>query len=1852
MGITPDGRIFELQEIYKGFPRYYTTFNVDAARTTRTDSVQYLIGGGSGITIGIWDGGSVRTTHQELAPRVVWADVAPYNVADHATHVAGTMIASGVEPAAKGMVPEALLRSFNWNNDLGEMAEEASEGLLLSNHSYGTIRGWYWYVFWYWYGDTAISETEDYRFGFYDEFARDCDEVAHAAPHYLIVVSAGNDRNDSAPPGTEHYYWDVRYGYWQLSTMPRDPDGGTEGYDCISDGMQAAKNVLTVGAVNDVPDYTEPSDVVMTSFSNWGPTDDGRIKPDIVGNGLELYSSIAYSDTSYNIGSGTSMSSPNVCGSLALLQQYYYDQHNGWNMKAATLKALAIHTAREAGPDPGPDYMFGWGLLDTYAAYERITMDLDERKGHIEELTLHEDSPLELPYECDGTEPELKVTICWIDPPGTPPEPALDPPDLMIVNDLDLRVIKGATEYQPWILDPANPAAPAGKGDNFRDNVEQVHVTNPEAGTYIVRIDHKGMLEGGSQDFALIVSGGERTKTWHIYPDGSGDVPDIATAVASASDGDYIFVYPGVYYEHDIVVDKQLVIKGIGGREYIHINARSRGRCFQFVPSSGPVRLEDFTLTNGLADGSGIDGCGGAILCRYTDVAIINCIVRECEADRGGGICLYQSSPLIKSSRIYDNTANDCGSGIYAYSSEALIDKCVIIHNRSRGDGGGVCFEESSVNMVNCTISHNSSHGHGGGVFVGDSSIPNLVSTIIAFSWNGEGIYGSPSAGGVLLSCCDIYGNVDGDYGGTITDQTGSNGNISEDPLFCNFMSLNCGIGDSSPCRAEGNSCGVLIGADGVSCHTRTLLYVKADGTGDAPTIQAAIDAAADGDTVLLAAGTYTGDGNRNLSFLGKAILVTSESGPDATIIDCESSPGNNHSGFDFSLGEDTTSVLDGVTVTGASKGGIRCVYGSSPVIRDCTITGNSAMDSWRGGGIYLEDSSPRILNCTITYNSAEPNGGGIHCNGASPQIVQCVIAHNTAQKYGGGIGLSNSSEATIIGCTISQNTATAESGGGLYTSYSSVSIEDCDISENTAKFGGGVFNAMTSFMTIKRSIISGNETRNGGGGVYSMEGLTMDNCTLVGNSAPYYGTAIECMYGSNNHVSRSIIAFHADTVEAIFTIADTLDISCSDVYGNGGGNYGGNTPDQTGMNDNISEDPLFCDLEGRDYNIYDTSPCAPAHSPCGEVIGALDVRCKIAPDLVVSRVEFSRSDPVARDSITTTVTIKNVGVVDADSFHVDLFANPGSVPVPGQTGDQRHRLYNLAVGDSAVWVSGPMSSETFGQWMSYVMVDSDNWISEIVETDNVSGPHTVRWQIPTERGWPVSGGGGFHSSPALADMDGDPATLEVIVGCDDGKIHVWTAHGEAAPGWPVDCGDTIYSSPAVGDIVGDSRNEVVVGCTDGRIYTFDNEGQTLWDVATGGPVHVTPALADLDADGKLEVICGSVDSLYVLKGSGDRYAGGWPYYLGGTGVSAAAVGDVDNDGYPEITIVSSGYTGPVHSKVYLLVSDGSPFGAGWPVTVDTVIVADPVIGDLDPPHGSLAIVAGALNGKVYAWNSSGELLFSPPRITGSIESSPILVNFDRDNYLEIVVTSRVMVGVGELLSTPGTWEGQLSVVDNNGDLIDSKAVASWIEDVGPLASAVAIGDTAVIIVGAPDTEIHAQAFGFPLDLHGGIISSPAAGDIDDDGWVELLAATNTDSVYCFELSSSHYSPTDLWWPMFRRGPNRTGSYGYEPRTDVEEVKKETVPAVSSLRSIYPNPFNPVTKITFDLSSRASVNLSIYDVTGRRVCVLVDRVMNAGSHEVIWRGLTDNGLPAASGIYFCRLVAGDVVETKKMVLLR
>ncbi|NGP89665.1 S8 family serine peptidase [Fodinibius halophilus] len=517
--VLPDGRVIELQKFENGHPVYYTTYNLGAAETSSIDEI--WSGGAAGLslsgsseTLGVWDGGGVLASHQEFGSRVTQKD-SPGGISNHATHVGGTMVAAGVDNNAKGMSFQADLDAYDWSNDESEMATAAANGLRVSNHSYGSITGWiYDYKGngdWYWFGNTSIDATEDYSFGFYNSAAAQWDDIAYNAPNYLIVKSAGNDRNDGpSNQPTEHYIWDSSSGSngaWVTSNATRDPDGGSDGFDSIS-SKSLAKNVLTVGAVDGIPGgYSQPSDVQMSSFSGWGPTDDGRIKPDIVAKGVSVYSSVGSGTDQYSSYNGTSMSSPVVSGTVGLLQEHYRNQFGGTAPLSSTMKALLVHTADEAG-NPGPDYKFGWGLLNAEKAAELITKDKANGGGvNIKEFSLADSKTVEYKVESDGQEP-LIATLAWTDPSGSPVSAQLDPTTSMLVNDLDVKITdENGNTYEPYVMDPANPNTAATKGNNDRDNVEQVMIKAPTAGVYTVTITHEGSITDGPQDASLILTG-------------------------------------------------------------------------------------------------------------------------------------------------------------------------------------------------------------------------------------------------------------------------------------------------------------------------------------------------------------------------------------------------------------------------------------------------------------------------------------------------------------------------------------------------------------------------------------------------------------------------------------------------------------------------------------------------------------------------------------------------------------------------------------------------------------------------------------------------------------------------------------------------------------------------------------------------------------------------------------------------------------------------------------------------------------------------------------------------------------------------------------------------------------------------------------------------------------------------------------------------------------------------------------------------------------------------------------------------------------------------------------------------
>ena len=362
---------------------------------------------GTGMVAGVWDGGLVRETHELLAGKVanqtgqINTAVEPTGFDDHMTHVTGTMVgkdfsavtgASANAISARGIAYSATAQNYDWVADKVEAAAFAAAGYLVSNHSYG-------------YANDA--KTDLWRFGAYDVEARAWDVITKNAPNYLPFVAVGNEQAKNGNTG-------------QTATT-----GAGQGYDVIT-GSSAAKNVMTIGAVN--------GDKTMSTYSNWGPTDDGRLKPDLVAKGTGINSAQTASDTAYSgnggASSGTSYATPAAAAAGLLLQQYFKSL-NGNFMVASTLKALMINTAEDLG-NAGPDVKFGWGLINVEAAATAIkkrsgvgnpTSTIStysiSKGAIIEEITVNPavGSEMNRVFYAKGGEP-IKATVCWTDDEG------------------------------------------------------------------------------------------------------------------------------------------------------------------------------------------------------------------------------------------------------------------------------------------------------------------------------------------------------------------------------------------------------------------------------------------------------------------------------------------------------------------------------------------------------------------------------------------------------------------------------------------------------------------------------------------------------------------------------------------------------------------------------------------------------------------------------------------------------------------------------------------------------------------------------------------------------------------------------------------------------------------------------------------------------------------------------------------------------------------------------------------------------------------------------------------------------------------------------------------------------------------------------------------------------------------------------------------------------------------------------------------------------------------------------------------------------------------------------------------
>ena len=481
----PGQNVAELYDFRGDEPIYRKTLNVNAAISNGANLLSptpYNLDG-TGIRVGIWDEARVRSTHQELAGRVTIMDSTnSLTNSVHATHVAGIVGASGVDTNAKGMAPKVSINSYNWTDDYIEMTQAGaalaadSSKIPLSNHSYGY--------------EATVNEM-----GVYNSEPKNTDALATSLPYYLIFWAAGNDQRILSSLG----------GYQSIT------------YDALS------KNVMTVGAVQDAVSGSlrSLSNATMTSFSSWGPCDDGRIKPDVVANGWNVYSCSSIGDTSYFSDSGTSMAAPSAMGSAALLEQLYAREFSGERMRASTLKGLMIHTADDLG-NAGPDYQYGWGLINVKVAADVIlSHKADLSRPKLIEGTLSRTTSGVKTYTnnytfvWDGVSP-IRATLAWTDPAGLT-QAMTDSRTANLVRNLDLKIVSpDGTTNLPYVMPfvgtwtQASMSLPAIRGKNNVDNVEQVYLESPTAGRYTVSVALDGTLSRGvSQAYSLIITGGE-----------------------------------------------------------------------------------------------------------------------------------------------------------------------------------------------------------------------------------------------------------------------------------------------------------------------------------------------------------------------------------------------------------------------------------------------------------------------------------------------------------------------------------------------------------------------------------------------------------------------------------------------------------------------------------------------------------------------------------------------------------------------------------------------------------------------------------------------------------------------------------------------------------------------------------------------------------------------------------------------------------------------------------------------------------------------------------------------------------------------------------------------------------------------------------------------------------------------------------------------------------------------------------------------------------------------------------------------------------------------------------------------
>jgi hypothetical protein len=565
----------------------------------------------------------------------------------------------------------------------------------------------------------------------------------------------------------------------------------------------------------------------------------------------------------------------------------------------------------------------------------------------------------------------------------------------------------------------------------------------------------------------------------------------------------------------------------------------------------------------------------------------------------------------------------------------------------------------------------------------------------------------------------------------------------------------------------------------------------------------------------------------------------------------------------------------------------------------------------------------------------------------------------------------------------------------------------------------------------------------------------------------------------------------------------------------------------------------------------------------------------------------------------------------------------------------------------------------------------------------------------PIASGWPAELAQNTSSSVVVADIDGGNH-IELACGAD--VQYAW--HGD---GTELVDGDqdprtngpiSLYgrstitgfaATPAIGDLDGDGTLEIAnVGFTQDTLYVWRADGTLFpgWPKSVldhGTPLNWgSPLITDLDQDGgHLEVVLWAANGgnlfawhdngVELVDGDQNPETDGVLVNISGNSFNygSPAVAQLDADQELEILVpinFSPGHIG----AIYAFNIDGTPV-PGWPFLTggggnNSEVSSSPAVGDLDHDGEEEIVVSCERDfGSIYVIKRDGTVAPNWPRLAAARTSqsrlpSPVLADVDGDTFLDVIF--------------PDT-DGVLRVMDRNGIPLPGFPVTYYVNPPAEgTQSTPAVGDIdgdgqLEIVFGDEAGRVHAYnhdgtlAAGFPIQTNGEVRGTPALWDVDRDNRIEVAVAGFDGNVYVWDLAAD-FQPTRLPWPFFRHDTRNTGRIvtSVQPPTGIADPEPPSAPgfAAPAFHAPHPNPFNPYATLSFDVPGQRGgarpVTLVIYDASGRLVRRLVSGAVGTGPKSVVWDGRDQGGRPLGSGIYFARITIGEFAASRKLALIR